>query len=171
MARKTRQVETRLIAEYLENRYHEFPVITNIPLGRVDPGLMRDVGYKKALGISRPYRPIADALVILPRHLLLIEAKVWNVVNGLAKLPLYKALIPVTPELKDYANREVIMRLVAGWTNPNLETMARSIDVEVEVFCPVWLSEIVAGMHNYWTKEYREEREKKLKMREFLNLQ
>jgi hypothetical protein len=111
-----------------------------------------------------------DAVVVLPRFLLLIEAKVWNIVNGLAKLPLYKSLVPVTPELKQYMPREVIMQLVVGWTNPNLERMARDVGVEVRVFCPDWLKEVVDRMNMYWTREYRAEREKKQAMRRYFGV-
>lgn len=170
MARKSRQVETRMISEYLKANYSSFSYIMDCPLGKVDEALMREVGYKQALGITRPFRPIADAVVILPRHLLLVEAKVWNVVNGLAKLPLYECLVPFTPELKEYLPREVLMQLVVGWTNTNLEIMAARADVSIKIYRPPWLEEIVESMHKYWTPEYRQAREAKLRMREHLGL-
>ncbi len=170
MARKTHQVETRLLTEYLLKYYSAFPYIIGQPLGQVPPGLMENVGYKRALGIMRPFRPEADAVVILPRYLLLIEAKVWNVINGLAKLPLYKSLVPFTPELKEHVGKEVIMELVVAWTNPNLEIMAKSSDVAIKVFNPEWINEVVQRMQNYWTKEYREERAKKIEMQEYYGI-
>lgn len=171
MARKTRQVETRLIAEYLKETYSSFPFITCQPLGEVSPALMASEGYERALGLTRPFRPVADALVILPRYLVLIEAKVWQVMIGLGKLPLYRSLVAITPELKQYMPREIILELVVGWTNSNLEKMASDNGVRVKVFCPPWLSEIVAGMHKYWTPEYRATRDEKLRMRELLGLE
>lgn len=171
MARKSRQVETRMISEYLKEHYSGFPFIMNVPLGVVSEDLMREEGYKKALGMSRPFRPMADAVVILPNYLLLIEAKVWNVVNGLAKLPLYKSLVPVTPELKQYTPQNVLMQLVVGWTNPNLHVMARDAGVDLKVYHPLWLEEVVEDMHKYWTREYRDRREKKLRMREFFGVE
>jgi len=170
VARKSRQVETRMISEYLKENYSEFSYILNIPLGTVSEDIMRREGYKRALGLSRPFRPMADAVVILPNYLLLVEAKVWNVVNGLAKLPLYKSLVPITPELAEYRTRGVIMQLVVGWTNPNLALMARAADVELKVYRPLWLEEVVESMHRYWTSEYRDQREKRLAMREFFGV-
>lgn len=170
MARKTRQVEVRMLSEYLLQTYPKFPTITDVPLGKVDEGLMAKVGYKQALGLTRPYRPAADAVVVLPRYLILIEAKVWNVVNGLAKLPLYKSLVPFTPELAKYKPREVIMELVVGWTNDNLVIMARDLGVTIKIYSPAWLAEVVDGMHKYWTKEYQQERQRKLQMREFFGV-
>ena len=171
MARKSRQVEVRMIAEYLKEYYPEFTFITKQPLGAVSEELMKEEGYKRALGISRPFRPEVDAVVILPAHFLIIEAKVWSVVDGLAKLPLYKSLVNITPELNQFGRREVMMQLVVGWTNPNLETMARTMDVELRVYCPAWLEEVVEGMHRYWTREYQDQRAKKLQMREYYGLE
>ena len=170
MARKSRQVEVRMISEYLKKNYSEFIYTLNVPLGAVSEELMREEGYQRALGLSRSFRPIADALVVLPNYLLLVEAKVWNVVNGLAKLPLYKSLVSITPELAQYRTRGVIMQLVVGWTNSNLELMARAADVELKVYRPLWLEEVVESMHKYWTSEYRDQREKRLAMREFFGV-
>ncbi len=171
MARKSAQVETRMLSEYLLATYSQFPTAQNVPLGAVSETLMAQQGYQRALGLSRPYRPWADALVILPNYLLLVEAKVWNVVAGLAKLPLYKSLIPTTPELQRYMPREILMELVVGWTNDNLEIMARSAGVAVKVYHPPWLQDVVDRMHNYWTADYRAERDRKLQMRQQLGLE
>ncbi len=167
MARKSQQVETRMIAEYLAAEYSKFSFITSVPLGVVSEKLMETEGTKRAIGLSRPYRPEVDAVVILPRYLVLVEAKVWNIVNGLAKLPMYKSLVPVTPELAPYKGLEIIMELVVGWSNTNLELMASGAGVRVKVYCPAWLQEVVDGMQKYWTKEYRDARQRKLELREF----
>ncbi len=171
MARKSQQVETRMIAEYLAAEYSKFSFITSVPLGRVSEELMATEGYQRAIGLSRPYRPEVDAVVILPRYLVLVEAKVWNIVNGLAKLPMYKSLVPFTPELKQYLPREIILELVVGWSNPNLEIMARDAGITVKVYSPPWLNQVVQDMHKYWTKEYRDARDQKLKLREFYGIE
>ncbi len=170
-ARKSRQVETRMISEYLLANYSKFPCLMAQPLGRVDAALMSAQGYERAIKMSRPFRPECDAIVILPNHLLLIEAKVWNIVNGLAKLPLYKSLIPFTPELAQYQPREVLMQIVVGWTNSNLETMAHDLGVTIKIYSPPWLDEVVQKMHNYWTADYQAERQRKLEMRERFGLE
>jgi len=171
MPRKTRQVETRLIAEYLKERYPEFPFIMKQPLGAVSEELMKTEGYERAIKVMRPFRPEVDAVVILPAHLLIIEAKVWSIVDGLAKLPLYKSLVPATPELKQFFPREIMMQLVVGWTNTNLQIMARDMDVEVKVFRPDWVVEVVEGLHKYWTREYQQAREDKLKMQKYFGVE
>jgi hypothetical protein len=171
MARKSRQVETRMVSEYLLLQYSKFPSRTGVPLGKIDDKLMADHGYQKAIDMSRPYRPEADAIVFLPNYLLLIEAKVWNVVGGLSKLPMYRDLVPFTPELAQYKGREILMELVVGWTNDNLEIMAQGRGVAVKVYSPAWLQDVVQGMHKYWTKDYQAERQRIMETRQNLGLE
>lgn len=170
-SRKTRQVETRLVSEYILSRYANFPILYDQGLGPVPDEYLREYGYQKGIGFYDPQRPHVDAIVLLPRHFLLIEAKVWEITPGLGKLPLYKALIPTTPELKQYQPRDVLMELVVGWTKPSLEIMAGSIGVKVVVFCPEWVATIVEERHNYQTPEYRLRREQILRERELLGLE
>ena len=171
MVRQSRQVETRMVSEYLKATYGKFPFIMDIPLGKLDPQTVTEQGILRAANLLRPYRPRADAVVLLPRYLVIVEAKVWNVVNGLAKLPLYKSLIPFTPELAQYKGREVLLELVVGWSTPNLEIMARDANVKLVVFTPDWLEGIVQSMHLYWTKEYQAQRQDKIKLREQYGLE
>ena len=171
MARKTKQVEVRMVSEYCLLTYSQFPTIFNCPLGAVSEELMAEVGYANALGMTRQFRPRVDVLVILPRYLLLIEAKVRTIMYGLGQLPLYKSLVPITPELREYKDYEVLMELVVGWTNSNLERMASENGVKVKLFRPDWLQEYVTAWHKYWTPEYRYKRDEKLRMRELLGLE
>jgi len=170
-SRKSRQVETRMLAEYLKETYSKYTVISKVPLGKVPKELMAEVGYKRALGMSRPFRPEIDAVVALPGALILIEAKVWRIVDGLAKLPMYQSLVPFTPELRQYRHLQTIMELVVAWTNDNLEIMAKNAGVRVRVFCPPWIDEVVKAQHEYWTPEYRAKREEKLKLRKLYDLE
>jgi len=169
-SRKSRQVEVRLLSEYLKETYPQYPFINKQPLGKVPAELLTEVGYKRAVGMSRPFRPEVDAVVILPGALVLIEAKVWSVVDGCAKLPLYKSLVPFTPELKQYSHLPIIMELVVAKTNDNLEIMARDMGVRVRLFAPEWVLKVIKDMELYWTKEYREERERKLEQRRILGV-
>jgi hypothetical protein len=170
-SRKSRQVETRMVAEYLLQEYSKYTHITKVALGKVPESLMTEVGYKRAVGLTRPFRPEVDAVVIMPGALVIIEAKVWNILTGLGKLPMYKSLVQFTPELKKYSHLPVIMELVVGWTNENLEIMARDHGVRVRVYCPPWLSEVVESQHKYWTPDYRAKREEKLKLRHLYDLE
>ncbi len=193
MARKSRKVETKMVSEYLLANYANFIHLEDQELGVVDPALMASQGYQKAINMTRPFRPRIDAIVILPRYLILIEAKVWQVVLGMGKLRLYPSLVPFTPELKhfvvspplllghqnsnlslgvnDLTTREVIMELVVGQTTTNWEIMARADNIRLKVYNPPWLQEVVDGMNKYWTPEYQAARQEKLALREHFGLE
>ncbi len=169
--RVNNKVETRMVSDYVVSAYGKFPHMLGVPLGKVDSTLQAQFGYEKAIKMSRPYRPEIDAIVFLPSFLLLIEAKVWNVVNGLAKLPLYKSLVPFTPELERYKGLDILMEVVVGWTNDNLEIQARDLGVRVKVFTPDYVTEAVNGLHKYWTADYRAQRQQRLALREYFGIE
>ena len=169
--RKTRQVETTMVAEYLLKNYSAFPYMMKVPLGPLPLEVLKSEGTARTIKLARPFRPEIDAIVILPRHLLLIEASVWNVMEGVSKLPFYKILVPITPELQKHFPRELIMQVVVGWKNNNLELMAHENNIAVKVFCPPWLQEVRESMNKYWTKEYQEARQKKLEMQRYFGVE
>ncbi len=193
MARKSRQVETRMLSEYLLKTYASFIRIVDVPLGPVDDNLMATVGYQGAISRSRPFRPRIDAIVILPRYLVLIEAKVWQPVLGMGKLRLYRSPVPATPELKnfmvdppllpghensnlklgsnDLTTREVILELVVGQTTAAWTMMAEGDNIKLVVFNPPWLQPLLDSMNKYWTPEYQRQRQEKLANRERLGLE
>jgi len=193
MARKSRQVETRMLSEYLLANYGSYVQIMDVPLGPVDSALMTSFGYQGAINRSRPFRPRVDAIVILPNYLVLVEAKVWQPVLGMGKLRLYRSPVPFTPELKNYivsppllpgharsglqlgandlTTREILLELVCGQTTPAWEIMARGDDIRLKVYNPPWLQKIVDGMNKYWTPQYQRERQDKIAMREYYGLE
>lgn len=171
MVRKSRHVETRLVAEYLKATYSGFTYITGQPLGLVSQQLLVEEGFAKGLRMQRPNRPEVDAVVLHPKLLILIEAKVREILNGLAKLPFYMSLVPFTPELKEYAHLPILMELVAPLAGPNHEIMASEAGIRIVKFRPAWIDEYVAEYQHYWTREYRLAREEKLRNRELLGLE
>ena len=171
MARKTRQVEARLVAEYLKETYSQYTFITKQPLGKIPEELLKKEGYRRAIGMTRPFRPEIDAVVILPGALVLVEAKVWAVINGMAKLPMYKSLVPFTPELQQYQKLPIVMELVVAKTNTNLEIMCRAAGIRLVLYAPDWVLKVIKEIELYWTSDYRRAREEKLKLREFYGIE
>lgn len=112
-------------------------------------------GPAKAARIHRPWRPEVDALVILPGALLLIEAKIMKYMDGLSKLPIYKALVPHTAELSVFSNRPVIMHLLLPAKIPWIMDVAKDVGVEVYTWAPDWVLRIWEERDKYWTPESR----------------
>jgi hypothetical protein len=121
---------------------------------------------EKALRIARPWRPEVDALVIAPKELILVEAKVFKYMDGLSKLPVYRDLIDSTPELEQYKKLPRRMQLLLPAKLDWVETAAKAVGVETVVWAPDWVKAVWEERDKYWTKEAvqaREERKRILK--------
>ena len=171
MGEHIRNPETRLVAEYLAQEIYPNWYRQRQPLGPALPGLVEEMGEARALAVSRPWRMEVDAVAVEDGRLVLIEAKVFKIVDGMAKLPLYKSLVPATPELTEHRSLPIVMRLVAPWASESMEIMARAAGVEVVVYSPAWIRDYVAQYHNYWTAEYRQAREEKMRLRRALGVE
>lgn len=189
---RVKNPEGRLVAEYVAVKFPQYIVATRQPLG---PGL-DDVSPSA----SRPWRPEVDAWVIMadPREvrwhyearargrgqttivvvdevppgtvLLLIEGKIRQLIDGLAKLDLYRDLVPETPELVGLAGSETRIRLVAPRIGEWVESLARRRNTELDAFEPEWVRDYWSWRDRYWTAGYRIDRDEKIKARERLGL-
>lgn len=157
--------EARYVSDYVLQKYPEDMAKYRCPLGKVPQSMIKELGIAKATGVFRPYRPEVDALVITATHVVLIEGKIFKVMDGLSKLPVYRSLIPETPELdlyKKFPTRAVLVTPKQPvWSAPWL----REANIEVDIFIPEWLEEYFARQERYWTAE---ERMKRLERKEVL---
>lgn len=162
--RKRREIEPRWVSEYVATFHSRFPVKFRCPLGPIPEELKKLYGAEKARRMYRPSRPEVDALSIQPGALVLIEAKIFKYMDGLAKLPIYKSLVPVTPELRQYLDREVEMHLLIPHEIPWVKTACIRNNVELKVWTPDWIREIWEDRDKYWTapKVFERERRKKV---------
>lgn len=167
MATKVRrEIEPRWVSEYVASNYKDFPVMFRVPLGAVPRALEEAMGSEKAARFYRPWRPEVDAIVILPRFLILIEGKIFKVMDGLSKLPIYKSLVPLTPELREYEGREILMQLLCVRPLPWVQQAAAQNDVKIVTWAPDWIIKIWEERDKYWTRTEvlkREERKKVLR--------
>lgn len=163
--------ERALIQDYIAQRYPNHHVIMGCPLGPVPESIIATWGRTKALRIARGMRPEVDALVFQDSKLIMIEAKIFKWVDGLAKLPMYKGLIPTTPELEQYKDLEVEMVLCTPWTSETIEAAAAAMGVRVDVYSTPDIDVFVEETHKYWTKEYQSARDEKKRARSLLGLE
>jgi len=165
----TQQRETRLLSEYLMEHWEGVPVRMNVPVGPLPAGLVDAVGAR-AIGWARPFRPEVDALVWPGGKLILVEAKILSVIDGIAKLPVYAGLVSTTPELLPYAGLPREMICVCPWDADHVHAMAKTVGVSIAVFRPAWIEEYLDSRMNYWTPEYRRNREAKRALRRELGV-
>ena len=156
-----REIEPKWVSEYIVKFYGKHRVKLRCPLGPIPEDLKKLHGTAKAIRVYRPWRPEVDALVIMPGALLVIEAKIFKYMDGLAKLPVYKSLVPHTPELREFADRPVEMQLLVPVEIPWVKATCKEQDVVMRVWAPDWVKKIWEERDKYWTPKYAVERERR----------
>lgn len=165
------QRERRLISEYIAERYPRDRVIMGCPLGPAPEKLVATLGPRKALRMVRGLRPEVDALVIRNHQLIMVEAKIRAWVDGIAKLPLYKGLVASTPELEEFREYPIEMRLCFPWYSETIEAAAKNLGVVLDVYHQPWIDEYLEELGKYWSGEYITARAEKKRMREILGVE
>lgn len=169
MATKTRRdLEPRWVSWYCAKYYPRDIVKLRCPLGPAPEELRKLYGEAKALKVYRPSRPEVDACVILRDKIILIEAKVQKFMDGLSKLPVYKSLVPETPELRAWRDLPVEMYLLLPAQIAWVRRSAANMGVKIHVDAPDFIKEYWEERDKYWTKPYIEKRLKRKKKLEEL---
>lgn len=150
--------EARYVSEYVLDRYPDTQHKLRCPLGSVPELWIKEMGLGKAVRAYRPYRPEVDAVVIEKEKIVIIEGKIFKVLDGVSKLPVYRFLIPETPELQEYKSLPVEARLVTphppGWA----QRIADEWNITIDLYEPDWLSEYKEKQDRYWTSEEKVKR-------------
>jgi hypothetical protein len=194
MHTKIRQAyEPRLVTEYVSQTWPDATVLYDVPLGPVPQNLAQKVGEAQAARIARTARPRADAIIVLPSEIVLLEGKIMDVNQGLGMLYLYKLALPQTPELQQYltsdtyiaahidmdtgnltakyATKPIRMMLVAANPPEWATTICDHTDIEVVQFCPSWATEYMAWRNREGTKARLHARAKRKATLEALGFQ
>jgi len=165
-SRPRRELEPRWVSEYMATTYPKAEVRFRVPLGPIPKETAANYGLLKGLRVYRPWRPEVDAAARWSTKTILVEAKIFKYMDGLSKLPVYKNLIPDTPELKAWPS-DVIMELLIPaeipWVKAAADTMAVRV---ISHFVPAYIKAAWEERDKYWTKdamEAREERKRKLR--------
>ena len=163
-----REIEPRWVSEYIKEFYAKNEVHLRCPLGSIPDELKELYGPAKAARVHRPWRPEVDALVVLPGAIMLIEAKIQKYMNGLSKLPVYKAALMRTPEFMPMLEgRHVLLQLLLPYPIPWIMELAGEMGVQVIDWVPDWVADIWEDRDKYWTPDYqmkRADRKRILKM-------
>ena len=129
------------ITEWLGITYPPGTWRTNVALGDVKtPEGLRMTPAEQRF-VKKPLRPIADAVVILPGEVHLIEAKVRNDRGKIEQLLLYRYMFPRTPEFRQYKDYRVRTILLTPREQGSFIEFLKKYDIEVVVYNPPWIQE------------------------------
>lgn len=145
--RTWRPIETRLVAEFLAVRFPDARTMQRVRLGTI-PGELPADGLEPAeLRLLGTWRRWADALVIMPEELVLIEGAVRPDPGDVSQLELYMHLLPLTPELEELRSRPARGLLLYAIDDPVIRRLAADRNFTVEIFRPAWVEEYLSTLY------------------------
>jgi len=153
-----REVEPRYVAEYVSKTYPDRKHAFRVPLGTVPKSAIEEMGLEKALRFYRSSRSEADAVVWLPREILLIEGKVWKPFDGPKSLLLYRTLVPRTPDIGWREGMKVTSMLLCPVIHAALKESCTINDITPVEYMPDWIRPIWEEHDRYTTREWVERR-------------
>ena len=139
--------------------YPKAEVRLRVPLGPIPDSTSKDYGLMKGLRVYRPWRPEVDAAARWTDKTILVEAKIFKYMDGLSKLPIYKSLLPTTPELKHWPKEVVLELLIPAKISWVISAAADQGVKVISEFVPTYIKEAWEERDKYWTKAAIEERE------------
>lgn len=140
--------ETKLLTEYLRDRYGDYawevkPRLGATPYSRDVADL--DDGERRILENQNRW---ADAVVILPDSLIVVEATLWDPANKIGQVEQYVELLPHTERFKQYAGRRVLGEIVTAQDDPLARMLIERHGLRYYVYTPPWFDEYLKKYPN-----------------------
>jgi len=158
-----REIERRLAAEWMAENFPDQPYFLNFPLGRAP--------FPPMPGVAEfPWRRRVDGLAIKRGKIILVGFKVWKPMDGIDKHPVYKALVPNTPELAQWRALPVEMWLVTPRPTPPVRGAAQAMGIKIIEVKGGWIDEVVQRIEWLWAREGRDWMEERKRRRQYLGL-
>jgi len=135
------QVEQRYLAEFVSKFFpNSQKVFYQKALG--------DLPWREASHSTYDYRWFlrlakrADAVVITPEEVVVVETETRRPITGLSELLVYKELLPQTVDLKPYLmGRRQRLMLVTPLEDEDVMRQAAAHGIEYVIYFPEWLKE------------------------------
>ena len=126
-----RQVEARLVNEFLFERFRE-----KLQWKRVRLGPVPDKAMARAFMVTLRW---ADAIVKNNGELIVIEAKIFPEFGGLGQLESYAKLVSRTPEFQEFRGLPIRLLYLTTREDVNVREDAEEKNIEYVVFRPDWV--------------------------------
>jgi len=139
---RRREWEAEYVSEYCAQTFPRVPIIFHCRLGTWPTPLSAPELEPEEQAMLRVRMRWADAVVILPDKLTVIEGKLRasEFLKGLGELQVYTHLVRHTPEFDQFKERRVVGRLLIPLEDPVVSLVARQQNLDVAVYKPsFWL--------------------------------
>jgi len=149
MTRLWQPRESRLLAEYLAQKYPKDTVMYRVRLGQTPAWAASSISEGVPAEIYKAYQRWADAIIITQTHLILMEAKIKPEPGVISQILLYDQLIPKTYALDQYKKLQRSNILLIAQHDPEVEELARKNNITVEYFNPAWVTDYLIEIRKY----------------------
>jgi len=137
----------RLCSEYCVQYHHKGIIMTRVRLGPYPSELLKYVSAEEEARMLTLWRRWADAIVIYPDRVVLIECAIRPNPGKIQQLLLYKDLFYKTPEFQHLKDRLLEMELVYAIEDPATVLLAQKQGIKTVYFKPVWVEEYIAQLY------------------------
>ncbi len=134
-----------MLSEYLAARYPHDQVRMRVRMGTVQLPATGGLPEKDARAVNHVFLRWADAVVVTPAELVVIEAKMRADPSAISQLELYRDLVPLTQELLPFLGRRIVAELVVSIEDPAVTALAQRRAIRVRVYKPAWLGDWAAA--------------------------
>lgn len=131
--------DTRYVSEYLTIAFPTYPKMFNVRLGPSPEELRYQYPELDVDRWARVWAKTADALVLTPNHLVLVEGELRRPIVALGELVVYRDLVPQTESLGTYRNMAVRTLLLTPLPDPTLGPVLTRLGIEVVEYRPLWV--------------------------------
>jgi len=149
MTRLWQPRESRLLAEYLAQKYKDDIVMYRVRLGQLPAWSSKSIQEGVPANIYMVYQRWADAIVITKTTLILIEAKIDPAPGVISQILLYDQLIPKTDTLRQFNKLKRLNVLLIAQHDSEVETLAQSHGITVEYYSPSWVTDYLKEIGKY----------------------
>ena len=139
MGKQYRIVHEQMLLEWLLKTYPPGSWRTNVRLGMPHPEVARVAVTPEEKRMLVITLPMADAVVLLPDRVDIIECVVRPEWWKILMLKVYGRLFPMTEEFRDHWTKPVKLILLTAILNPFMEWVARDEGVSVIRYRPIWI--------------------------------
>ena len=113
--------------------------MTNVRLGTPRPELLARPLTPAEARMLKLFTPRADAVVLLPNEVHIIEAAIRFEPKKITQLEIYEKMFKMTPEFRDHWDKPIVKILLSAQKSPALQKMAEEHGIKFVYYCPDWI--------------------------------
>jgi len=135
--------EMRLCSEYVKTYHWRGKILTRVRLGQFPSELLKYVSAEEESKMITVWRRWADAVVIYPDRVIIIECSIRPNPGKISQLKLYKMLFYQTPEFDTIKHLPIDLELVYAIEDKATVELAKREGIRPVYFKPAWIEEYI----------------------------